>query len=202
MKRVFALVLSIIMIISFGLTAFAAESSYSKKILIGKNFSIKTSVEERDQQFEQAMVQVLSALQEEGGEKGPQYHYRTEYLPYQYKTVGGYAGNQVAGGYCFPTGGGFWYTDSGGPSVSGSITLSFPSPYNFVSFSVNLGQKSSSGQYVAVPNTTDYFKLYISKVIEVRPYAIYVRSATQDWTLYMVGAVPITYSISAYAKKV
>lgn len=203
MKRVITLALSIIMIMSFGTTAFAEESINSNKSVLDECCRIQTSEEDRNQQFENAMEQILSELDEESGERGPKYHYRYEYYPYQYRTVGGYAGNQVAGGYRFPTGGGFWYTDSGGPSVSGSISLSLPAPYNFVSFSVNLGRKSSSGQFVTVPNTTDYFKLYISKVIEVRPYAIYIaRSGTQNWELYMVGGVPITYSITAYAKKV
>lgn len=34
------------------------------------------------------------------------------------KTVSGYAGNQPKGGSRFPSGGGFYYGDSGGPSVA------------------------------------------------------------------------------------
>ena len=146
----------------------------------------------------------MSKIEEdESGTKGPKYHYKTEYLSYKYKTVGGYAGNQNAGGYRFQTGGGFWYSDSGGPSVSGSISLSFPAPFNVIQFSVSLGNKSSSGQFVTVPNTTDYFKLYVSKKMEIRPYAVYrAKSGTQNWELYSVGGVPVTYSVNAYAKKV
>ena len=165
---------------------------------------IKTTKEERDQQFNRAMQQIMSKIEEdESGTKGPKYHYKTEYLSYKYKTVGGYAGNQNAGGYRFQTGGGFWYSDSGGPSVSGSISLSFPAPFNVIQFSVSLGNKSSSGQFVTVPNTTDYFKLYVSKKMEIRPYAVYrAKSGTQNWELYSVGGVPVTYSVNAYAKKV
>ena len=47
------------------------------------------------------------------------------------------------------------------------------------------------------------FKLYVSKKMEIRPYAVYrAKSGTQNWELYSVGGVPVTYSVNAYAKKV
>lgn len=134
---------------------------------------------------------------------GPQYHYKTEYYATQYKTISGFAGNQLPGGYRFPSGGGFWYTDSGGPSFTVSASLNFPPPYDMVSVSVNLGEKGSSGQYVAAPNTTDYFKLYVMKTVAIRPYAVLrARSGTEDWEVYHVSCTESTYSVSAYAKKV
>ena len=60
--------------------------------------------------------------------------FKYEHFDYQYKTLKGYAGNQLSGGYKFPTGGGFYFSDSGGPNVSGSVSLSLPAPYNFVFF--------------------------------------------------------------------
>lgn len=165
--------------------------------------TIETSIEERDQYFAQEMAKVVAGLEKGNGERGPKYHYKTVHYPYQYKTVGGYAGNQVSGGYKFPTGGGFWFSDSGGPAVSGSLSLSLPAPYNVVSFSVNLGRNSSSGSFVAVPTTTHYYKLYTSKVLEVRPYAVYrAKSGTQNWELDHVGCVSVVYSVTTYAKRV
>ena len=110
----------------------------------------------------------------------------------------------LRGGYKFPTGGGFYFSDSGGPNVSGSVSLSLPAPYNFVSISVGLGNRSTtSGLYVTVPNKTDYFKLYVEKEMEVRPYAIYKQNKhTREYELYDVGAVSVLYKLSAYAKKV
>ena len=184
--KMFSMILFVVM--AFSTNVFAADvnsdhgnffdevSNYEESGIV-----IKTTKEERDQQFNRAMQQIMSKIEEdESGTKGPKYHYKTEYLSYKYKTVGGYAGNQNAGGYRFQT-----------------------APFNVIQFSVSLGNKSSSGQFVTVPNTTDYFKLYVSKKMEIRPYAVYrAKSGTQNWELYSVGGVPVTYSVNAYAKKV
>lgn len=204
LKKYLCLVLAVVMVMGMSVTAFAQEPNKdTASSEAHRGVTIETTEEYRDQVFDETMAQIMSSLESQSVEKGPQYHYKTEYYSYQYKTVGGYAGNQAAGGYRFQTGGGFGYSESGGPSVSGSVSLSLPAPYNFVSFSVNLGNNSSSGKFVTVPNTTDYFKLYVSKVVEVRPYAVYrARSGTENWELDSVGGVPITYSVNAYAKKV
>lgn len=161
---------------------------------------ITTTQDERDQIFAETMAAIIP----ENEINGPQYHYGYEPLPYEYITLSGFAGNQVAGGYQFPTGGGFYFSDSGGPEVSGSINLSLPSPYDWISVSVNLGQRSeTSGLFVTVPNKTDYFKLFVSKVVEVRPYIVTrKRAGTDNWEFYSAGSVHITYSVSASAKKV
>lgn len=165
---------------------------------------IETTKEERDAIFEEAMQEILNkTTQDNVVTRGPQYHYKTEYLAYRYVTLRGFAGNQLAGGYQFPTGGGFWFTDSGGPVVSTSVNIGLPAPYNLVSVSVNLGQKGSSGQWVAVPSSNYYYKLYVTKTMEVRPYATYrAPVGTQNWELYNSGAVSVQYSQSAEARRV
>lgn len=134
---------------------------------------------------------------------GPKYHYRSEYLEHEIVTVSGFAGNQLSGGYQFPTGGGFWYSDSGGPSVTGSISLSLPAPFDMLSFSVNLGKSATSGLFVNAPNTTDYFKLYVVKTVEVSPYVVYrAPSGTEDWEIDHIGSTRTVLSSSASAVKV
>lgn len=161
--------------------------------------TVTTTVAERDRIFAEAMKSIIP----ENEINGPEYIYGQELLDYEYVTLDGYAGNQVAGGYNFPTGGGFWFTDSGGPEVSGSVNLGLPAPYDLISVSVNLGKKGTSGLFVDAPNTTDYFKLYITKVMEVRPYIVTrKRAGTDDWEIYNVGSVNVVYSVSASAKKV
>lgn len=113
--------------------------------------------------------------------------------------------NQVAGGYQFPTGGGFWFTDNGGPSVSGSINLSLPAPFNSLSFSINLGQKGSSGLFVTAPDTTHYFKLYVSKEMEITPYVIYRKRVgaehdSDPWEIDSASVLQSVYSVSASAR--
>lgn len=165
---------------------------------------IKTTKEERDAIFEKAISEIMAEItKEDSVARGPKYHYKTEYAPYVYKTLSGYAGNQLEGGYKFPTGGGFWFTDSGGPSVSGSINVSLPAPYNIISVSVNLSKKGTSGLWVSVPSSSSHYKLYVSKEIQVRPYVIYrARVGTENWEVYEGGGVPIVYSIEPSAKKV
>ncbi|NLJ59250.1 MAG: hypothetical protein GX339_10460 [Tissierellia bacterium] len=202
-KLLRTLMLVFVLTLSFSTIANAADTSLVERTSLmpvdGKT-SIIIPKEIRDKEFEAVMTQILN----EYSICGPKYHYRAEYYPYQYKTVSGYAGNQLPGGYRFSTGGGFWYSDSGGPEVSTSVSLALPKPYDFISISVNLGQRtSSSGRFVNVPNTTDYFKLYVRKTIEVRPYAVYrARVGTNDWELYNAGAVSSPYSVDAYAVKV
>ncbi|HHW94921.1 MAG TPA: hypothetical protein GX736_03195 [Mogibacterium sp.] len=180
------------------MTAYASEN-----LSESQDIQIATTEEERDAFFEEAMVDILNNLEKENSLRGPKYHYKTVYKPYKYKTLSGYAGNQVQGGYKFPTGGGFWFTDSGGPTVSGSVNIGLPKPYDFISVSINLGKKGSSGLWVKAPSNKYYYKLYVSKVMEMRPYIIYRAPAgTNNWKIYSGGAVPIVYSVTSSAKKV
>lgn len=127
--------------------------------------------------------------------KGPRYKYKTKYLPYQYKTVRAYAGNQPPQGVRFANGGGFYYSMANGPSISFSVTVSLPPPFNVVSFSANFGNVDNSGQIFNVTDTTHYFKLYIEKNYEIRPYVVYrARVGTNNWQIYTSGAVPIYLS--------
>ena len=79
-------------------------------------------------------------------------------------------------------------------------------PFDFISLSTNLGSRStSSGIYVPVPNTVDYFLLYVEKELEVAPYAVYRKrsgAANTEWELYSVGGVVVDTYASYYAKKV
>ncbi len=194
-----SIILTVILCMGCNVMSFAADTEFTKNSdEMSTGIVITTTKEERDAQFESFMKTFVPSTVT----RGSQYHYKTEYLDYQYKTLAGYAGNQVDGGYRFKTGGGFWFTDSSGPSVSGSVILSLPAPFNVVSARVNLGKNGSSGLFVNAPDTKNFYKLYVSKVMEVRPYALYrARSGTQDWELYMTGGVSLTYSVDAYAKK-
>ena len=167
---------------------------------------VYTSHKEREVYIKKESERIIHNL-ENTNIKGPKYRYKIEYLSKQYKTLGGDAGNQATGGYQFPTGGGFWFTDSGGPSVSGSIYLSLPSPYNCLSFSINLGQKGVSGLFVSVPDTIHYYKLYVSKRLELTPYIMYrklvgAQHDSDPWEFDYAGLLKSVYSVSAYARRI
>lgn len=129
--------------------------------------------------------------------------WKTEYGPKQTKIAKGYAGNQnAANGYRFPTGGGFYYSEGGGPTVS--LSYSFPKPFGNISASINLGSRVSSGYFVNVPDTVNYYKLYVEKELEVQPYITYTRPTYSDgpWQVYYRGQVSSEKSVVSYAKRV
>ena len=133
--------------------------------------------------------------------RGPAYDYKIEYGTPKTSIAGGYAGNQVPGGYQFPSGGGFYYSESGGPTVS--LSFSFSSPYGSMSFGIPLGNKSTVGTWVAAPSTSGYYKLWVDKTIEVKPYVQYrKKKGTSTWEVWTRGGTPVTKKISLYAKRV
>ncbi|MBW4828606.1 MAG: hypothetical protein KZY61_05570 [Clostridiaceae bacterium] len=126
--------------------------------------------------------------------------YVHKYGPTRIATIRGFAGNQPVKGRKFSSGGGFYYSSKGGPTASASI--SFPSPFNVISISANLGQSGSSGVYVAVPNRTDYFKLYIEKDFQVKPCIIYKKQPNgklKEWTRLNLKTL---YRERYYSKKI
>lgn len=182
-------------------TSFATEIESEKQMV----YTYTTTEEERDRIFEEEMEKIMAELNQDSITRGPKYHYKSENLEYQYKTVEGYAGNQLRDGYRFPTGGGFFYSDDGGPEITVDLSLNLPGNWDFLSVGISLGTKvDSSGEFVQAPNKTDYFKLYIEKESEIRPYVVYRKRSGMDgeWEIDHTGAVPITVALSAYAKKV
>lgn len=202
MKKTTSLILAMAMAFSLSAQVFALNDHMQENENSEANMIvITTSKEDRDKQFNDALSKVMEQLEGPALTRDNKERFKYEHFDYQYKTLKGYAGNQLSGGYKFPTGGGFYFSDSGGPNVSGSVSLSLLAPYNFVSIGVGLGHRSTtSGLYVTVPNKTDYFKLYVEKEMEVRPYA--KNKHTREYELYDVGAVSVLYKLSAYAKKV
>ncbi len=88
-------------------------------------------------------------------------------------------------------------------SIALSMVLLVAISIPVISISVNLGEKGASGTWVSVPTTTSYYELYVSKVIEVRPYITYrARPGTDDWEFVSAGVVNMPYSVTAYARKV
>lgn len=109
--------------------------------------------------------------------------YKTEYGTSKRAFAGGFAGGQGSAGHMFPSGGGFWYTESGGPTAS--ISVSFPKPFEAVSFSINLGETGTTGTFYNVPpDSNNFYKLYVEKEYEVTPYVIYRRTWIDDFTGY------------------
>lgn len=115
--------------------------------------------------------------------------------------VQGYAGNQPPGGRQFPTGGGFWYSEDGGPGVTTSVE--FTVPYKWFTFTIGLGNESTKGLFVNVPNYTDSFKLYVEKTFKVSQVNIYKQiNINSPKILESINYIPTLNWSSQYAKKV
>lgn len=104
-----------------------------------------------------------------------------DYVSYEYveespinKTASGYAGNQPAGGTRFATGGSFYWSPNGGPTVNVSLGAS----YAGVSIAISLGTVSTTGYVCNVPNTKDYFKLKVTRTDRVVPTKVYGKTAS------------------------
>lgn len=130
--------------------------------------------------------------------------WKVEYGSSKTVTVSGYAGNQESGGKRFKTGGGFYYSDSGGPSVSFSV--SFPWPLDIASGSIGLGKSGSSGVFVSVPSKKYFYKLYITKKVKVTPHITYKREKNSKgkyvWKKWSSGHNSVVTSTTYEAKKV
>lgn len=92
------------------------------------------------------------------------------------KTVDGEVGNQLVGGYRFSMGGGFFYSDNGGPEaqISFSATVPIPGLNLPVSVGISLGVRSDTfGMIVNVPDNVNYYKLWVKKDVEITPVGVY-----------------------------
>ncbi|MCL2045111.1 MAG: hypothetical protein FWG88_01835 [Oscillospiraceae bacterium] len=169
-------------------------------------FTTTRSQNEIDQDFADIKVKHIAELENELNGRGVEYEYYYEYFSSVLKTLSGEAGNQLSGGYQFPTGGGFFHTNSGGPKPTGSISVPLPFPWNFISisFSINLGVNGASGQFYNVPDNTNYFKLWIDKTVQVQPYVVWYRllDTNDAWQVWSSGSTTVEISCSGYAKKV
>ena len=151
-----------------------------------------------------SVTMVFAATGETVEPMGPQYIYRTEYLEPYRDVVEGEAGNNKPEGDHFPTGGGFYFSDSGGPTVTASVHVQFPGWWEWLSASVSLGTNSASGKFVEVPRTDAFYVLYIEKTVEFRPYVTYRRpsgAGNEDaWEVYTTGYTTTVVDCTQYAK--
>lgn len=127
-------------------------------------------------------------------------YYETVYGTTKRVNIGGYAGNQLPGGYKFPTGGGFYYSFSGGPTAS--VSVSFPAPFGSFGLSTTLGNKAASGVTVNVPNKTQYFKLWSTQEYNVRPFIVYYIDSNGKKGVYHKNFSSVQQSNVAWAKAV
>ena len=201
-KKTFIVVMAILLVLVFSTSTVSFASSNDSnehQTLFSSDILLENSTAD---QLE--LNRIIDNNSSDNILKGPRYKYKTVYLNPVYKKVSGYAGNQPEGGTSFPSGGGFYYSDGGGPVVSASVTVSLPYPYNVCSFSINLGSSvKSSGNFVTVPSTTGYYKLFIVKTMKIVPYKVLrARVGTNNWEFYNGGSSKSVYARDLSAVRV
>lgn len=88
-----------------------------------------------------------------------------------YKWAKGYSGGIDKNGISMPTGGAVWWTDKGGPKVS----FSFGAGYGYGSVGLGISSsKGTRGQFVKIPATKHFYKVYVKKQVKYRKYKVYV----------------------------
>lgn len=123
---------------------------------------------------------------------------KTEWGTAVTRYISGYPANQPTNGSRFHTGGGDYYSESGGPIQS--LTISFGDPFGIVNVGVSIGETGSSGAFVEAPDTANYYKLYIVKTVEVQLYIAYYRDAEGlPWQVVYVGESSVVTNVTAYA---
>lgn len=179
-RSMFAIVLAVSMAVSAGALAFAVDGS--------------------------ATAQANSEIVEPNG---PKYSYKTEYLPTQKKTVSNYASNQLSGGvYLSNSGDGIYYVAEGGASVTVGVSVALPKPYNALSFSASVGKVKDNAVsgYVKTlgKQKPGYYKLYLHKTYEVRPFVVYRKPkiGSGGWKIYSADCVAKYVSVRAELKRV
>lgn len=200
MKGRIIAILSAIVICLTPTAVFAAEVQEEVSV-DGQNLYTYTKPQALvEQEMENQIQRQIAEMQEKVGSVDPAL-WKNEYGTKKTVTVGGFAGNQNSGGYKFPTGGGFYFSDSGGPTAS--VTVTFPTKFGKVTATANLGKKSSAGIFVTAPTKTRYYKLHIAKKVEVQPYITYTRKDRNSaWKVYYRGKVQAVKGVIASAKAV
>lgn len=127
----------------------------------------------------------VTAMADDEMLRGPQYHYKTVYLDTKNASVKALAGGQDPEGAYFSRTTQIHYSLSGGSSVTGSVYVTLPAPYNIISFSVNIGRKTSGVSEYSVGlesgQAPGNYYLMITKYYYVNPYVVYrKRSGTAD----------------------
>lgn len=200
MKKFLSLILTLTLIATMSAVSFANESQENNAVIIMQKTDAEVDAELQQQiDLEISKITGQGGISTRGNGGSDPNNWKTEYGTTRYITLGGYAGNQYAGGTRFPTGGGFYFQDYGGPDVSASVN--FGSGFFSGSISVSLGTASSTGKFVTVPSTSYYYKLYVSKVVKAQPYTVY-QKVNGYWQVYYQGYSQSTYSVSAYAARV
>lgn len=133
------------------------------------------------------------------------YEYKTEYSPIKYVTVSGELGGQPPGGSQFESGGGFYYSRDGGPTVTANVSIGLPEIPS-ITFGVSLGYVTEgvSGYFINVPDRINHYKAYAEKTYEVQVVASYrrLRHSNDPWKLYTQTPLITLYSQAFSAKKV
>ena len=98
MKKITSLILAMAMVFSLSAQVFALNDDMQDNENSEANMIvITTSKEERDKQFNDAMAKVMEQLEGPTLTRDNKERFKYEHFDYQYKTLKGYAGNQLSG---------------------------------------------------------------------------------------------------------
>lgn len=200
MKRIISLIVLLSLIIPTALSpVYAVHASSDQTYIIPQEI--------RDANFQQQIEHQINAIQNSISTlRDDRYHtYYNETVETQIKTVSGFAGQQPSGGVQFETGGSFYWKDSGGPEVNFSVT--FSAPVKVIDLSVGLGISAKSSDSVAyivnVPASSGFYKLHVTKNMEVRHVIIWETDTRTGVTKKYMDMYPSTLqSYSLGARKV
>lgn len=126
------------------------------------------------------------------------YYYKTEQLGTYQTYARGLPKGQDIPKY-FKSGDTLYYTISGGVTVTGSVSVSLPEPYNFISFSMDIGSirkngVTGSGKGLDDEQPEGIYYLMITKHFNADAYVVYRRrvgttDTPENWTIDHTGVL-------------
>ncbi len=126
------------------------------------------------------------------------YYYKTVDLGTYRTSVRGLPDGQDPGGHEFKSSTRIHYSLDSGKKISGGINVALPVPYNWISFSVNIGTTDGVGYSEGLDDDKDQepgiYYLMITKYYDANAYAVYRRrvgtaDTPENWVIDHTGVV-------------
>lgn len=188
LKKVLSFCLSVILLLSCTLGGYAQEVIPTSAYTLSENLVANN--------HHRQISQYIANLENTGSTTrgGDDSYYLPVHVDTGYATVDGIPDGQPAGGTRFTSGGSFYWNPSGGTKTTASVGVSFG---GVISVSISFGSVTATniGYALDVPDTTNYYKLYVKKVLQVKKYIIYEYDSVTD---EQIGVYGTTYSYSDY----
>jgi len=189
MKKAICMFLILVMVLSMSpATALATESQEGDVIL----FTHARSEAELEAELEADVARYLSRMRTNNRTRVIQNGTRSTFIE-------GRPAGQLPGGERFVNGGGWWLSQSGGPTIS--VRVQLPAPWNMISVAANMGTRGTTGTYHNAPDRTNFWHLYNRVEMRTSYWTIEEEVAPGGWVVFQRGQTTQRWSSTGFARR-